>query len=163
MLRKLVATAALTSICTMPSLAEGATALYLDRVVEIDSTLADPNDLWVLPADLTRINDFELKPEGACLDDLCVPVKQDRDSNIFVRRDQQGWFNVSELARRLEQASVFDADARAWSFGVIPATRRDFLERGIAPDFTLPDRNGNPVRLSDFRGKKVMILSWASW
>jgi peroxiredoxin Q/BCP len=27
-----------------------------------------------------------------------------------------------------------------------------------APDFELPDRNGNPVRLADFRGKKAVVL-----
>ena len=33
-----------------------------------------------------------------------------------------------------------------------------FLEAGtIAPDFTLPDQNGNPVRLSSFHGKKVVL------
>lgn len=26
-----------------------------------------------------------------------------------------------------------------------------------APEFTLPDQNGNPVSLSDFRGKKVVV------
>jgi len=28
----------------------------------------------------------------------------------------------------------------------------------VAPDFTLPDLNGNPVSLSDFRGKKVLLV-----
>jgi peroxiredoxin (alkyl hydroperoxide reductase subunit C) len=27
-----------------------------------------------------------------------------------------------------------------------------------APDFTLPDLNGNPVSLSDYRGKKNVLL-----
>ena len=27
-----------------------------------------------------------------------------------------------------------------------------------APDFTLPDASGNPVRLADFRGKKPVVL-----
>jgi peroxiredoxin Q/BCP len=27
-----------------------------------------------------------------------------------------------------------------------------------APEFELPDRNGNPVRLADFRGKKAVVL-----
>jgi len=27
-----------------------------------------------------------------------------------------------------------------------------------APDFSLPDRNGNAVRLSDYRGKKAVVL-----
>jgi hypothetical protein len=33
----------------------------------------------------------------------------------------------------------------------------------IHPDFTLPDLEGRPVRLSDYRGKKLLIFMWASW
>ena len=33
----------------------------------------------------------------------------------------------------------------------------------LAPDFTLPDLNGNPRKLSDFRGKKTLLYLWASW
>ena len=32
-----------------------------------------------------------------------------------------------------------------------------------APDFTLNDLSGKPVRLSDFRGKTVVLVFWASW
>ncbi len=32
-----------------------------------------------------------------------------------------------------------------------------------APDFSLPDINGNPVKLSSFRGKYVLVDFWASW
>ena len=32
-----------------------------------------------------------------------------------------------------------------------------------APDFTVYDRNGQPVRLSDMRGKPVVLNFWASW
>jgi peroxiredoxin len=32
-----------------------------------------------------------------------------------------------------------------------------------APDFTLPDLQGKPIRLSDFRGKAVIIDFWATW
>ena len=71
---------------------ERTTVLYRDRVVELARTLSDPNDLWVLPADLTRINDFVLKPEGACFADICVPVRQDRDGAIFVKRAGQAWY-----------------------------------------------------------------------
>jgi peroxiredoxin len=33
----------------------------------------------------------------------------------------------------------------------------------MAPDFTIPDVNGQPVSLSSFRGKYVLVDFWASW
>lgn len=33
----------------------------------------------------------------------------------------------------------------------------------VAPDFTQPDVNGAPVKLSSFRGKYVLVDFWASW
>ncbi len=36
-------------------------------------------------------------------------------------------------------------------------------ERSPAPDFTVQDAEGNPVKLSDFVGKPVVLNFWASW
>lgn len=33
----------------------------------------------------------------------------------------------------------------------------------LAPEFTFQDASGNWVSLSDFRGKKVFLFSWATW
>ena len=30
----------------------------------------------------------------------------------------------------------------------------------MAPDFTLPDTNNHPVKLSDYRGKKAVVLAF---
>ena len=40
------------------------------------------------------------------------------------------------------------------------ALRASSLE---APNFTLPDMNGRAHSLADYRGKKVLLITWASW
>jgi peroxiredoxin len=37
------------------------------------------------------------------------------------------------------------------------------MKNGIAPDFTLQSLDGKTVRLSDFRGKPVVLNFWATW
>ena len=42
-----------------------------------------------------------------------------------------------------------------------PAAPKTHLKVGdLAPDFTLPDTKGQPVKLSDFRGKKNVVLAF---
>lgn len=36
-------------------------------------------------------------------------------------------------------------------------------DRKTAPEFTLKDSNGKPVKLSDYRGKAVVLDFWATW
>ena len=40
----------------------------------------------------------------------------------------------------------------------VPAARSAFVVGQPAPDFTLPDAAGRPVRLADFRGQKPVVL-----
>lgn len=42
--------------------------------------------------------------------------------------------------------------------------RQGLLEEGApAPDFTVTDSQGHPVKLSDYRGKTVILHFWATW
>jgi len=136
-----------------------ATVLYDDRAVPLKKLGRDPlNDksaLWIRKADLPRVNEFEVKPQGACRADVCVPIAKG-----MMRGE---YFNLSAFARKIGQSFVADPDARVWSFGEMPMLRGGFLQARLAPDFTVPDRAGRPVQLSRFRGKKVLVVTWASW
>jgi thiol-disulfide isomerase/thioredoxin len=39
----------------------------------------------------------------------------------------------------------------------------DTTEKSTAPDFMVYDASGNPVKLSDFFGKPIVLNFWASW
>lgn len=143
--------------------ASATTVIYQDNEINIEQTLSDTEQLWVTPTDLTRVNNFVLKPEGACLAELCVPIRRDPASNMVKQHDQQLWFNLTGFAEKLKQSYVQDSDSQTWSFGDFPVNRERFLNNAVAPNFSLKDRNGDMVNLADFRGKKVLLLTWASW
>ncbi len=158
----LLAAAALLSMITTAD-AVDAVALFGGQTIPIANARAENGDLWVTPGELPKICGFELKPEGACLAEICVPVDQAKDSAIYARKDGQPYLNASELARKINQAVAADEANAVWSFGEVPANMNGYLKSAVAPDFELKDRKGNAVNLSDFRGKKVVLVTWASW
>ena len=58
---------------------------------------------------------------------------------------------------------AIDRDERAAYLGVTAAERATALSSLEAPDFTLPDLDGRPHTLSGYRGKKVLLVAYASW
>jgi hypothetical protein len=149
----------------------GVRAADLDRHVIIFEGLtteaaapAEPaKDLWVTLSDLTRATKFELKPEGVCTAKLCFPLPPERKNDFISRRGDTTWFNLSEFARLLKQPVAADAKLGVWYFGPRPEQQNGYLGTLLAPDFTLPDINGMKHSLADFRGKKVLLITWASW
>ena len=162
--RRLLCALALGALVVTASVtAQAATVIASGEAFSIENTLPDVRNLWVTPEDFTRINGFVVKPEGACLDDICIPLRQNEDGELFVKRDGASWLNATAFADKVQQAYAVDRESGVWSFGQVPVTRKVFLESAVAPDFALKDREGKVVRLSDFRGKKVLIITWASW
>ncbi len=47
--------------------------------------------------------------------------------------------------------------------GVSPGLRVTSAEHPFAPEFSLPDMSGQQLRLSDYRGKVVLLDFWATW
>jgi hypothetical protein len=121
------------------------------------------NDLWITFEELTRATGFEVKPQGVCRKELCFPLPSARKSEFIFKGGKVEWFNVSAFARLLHQPVAFDRTLATWYFGPRPEVQNNFLSSFQAPNFTLPDMEGKPHSLSDFRGKKVLIVTWASW
>jgi hypothetical protein len=137
-----------------------ATIVYDGRAYESESATAAGDDLFISLADLAAATGWERKPQGLCLGDLCVPIPPGREDE-FVAAD--GRFNLAEFARYRAQPVVHDDTARAWLFGESAVARGTALRSIEAPDFALSDLDGRIHKLSDYRGKKVLLLSWASW
>jgi hypothetical protein len=100
---------------------------------------------------------WELKPEGLCQGDVCVPVA---DGDALANADG---IDLAALADVLRRPLALDAEEGAAVLGVPAAERRAQLDTLEAPDFTLPGIDGTLHTLSDHRGKKVLLIAYASW
>ena len=91
---------------------------------------------------------WELKPEGACKGDVCVPLPDGR-------------LDAAALADRLGMAVVADEAHGLVAIG--PESGGRALTTAKMPDLELPDRNGRPFSLRSLRGTRVVMVAWASW
>jgi hypothetical protein len=167
---KLLAAALLWSVAILsPAIASGAkqpTVIYEGAVTQVTpppAALLATGDLWVTLKELTRATKFALKPQGVCRDELCFPIPKARRRAFLRPQAKTTWFNLSEFARLLRQPAARDAETAVWYFGPRREEQNAFVASLVAPDFTLPDRHGRQHSLRDFRGKKVLLLTWASW
>jgi hypothetical protein len=137
------------------------TIIYGDRPVSVASATAEGNNLWLSLDDLRAATGWELKPQGVCRGEVCVPIPAGRDAD-FVRADGTQ-VNLAALARQRNQPTVHDDAHAVWCFGEAASARNTAWQSLQAPDFTLPDVDGHWHTLSAYRGKKILLVSWASW
>jgi hypothetical protein len=137
-----------------------ATVLFPSRTVAVTGE-PEGDALWLTPAELARASGWELKPEGLCRDELCVPVPP---SAPWVRgRDADLRVDLTGLSRHMGQPVAASPEHGVWSIGEAADDAADRLRSLEAPDFTLPDLDGQMHSLSSFRGRKVFLLAWGSW
>jgi hypothetical protein len=155
-------------LAVLPALAKEshATIVYDDIATEINPVVEEANgQLWISTADLTRATRFEVKPQGVCRDELCFPLPKARQQEFLRKGDKnsaQTWFNLTAFASLVHQPVARDLAQSMWYFG-LRSDQQQRLASLRAPDFTLPDMNGKMHSLSDFHGKKVFLITWASW
>jgi hypothetical protein len=109
--------------------------------------------LHVHPDELRARTGWDLKPEGLCKAERCVLVPPGAV--------QDGMLDARVLSERLGMALVSDEKHSLWALG--PESGGRALTDARAPDVTLPDWHGEPFTLSSLRGRKVLLIAWASW
>lgn len=127
-----------------------------DDVRTVDATVSDGRIL-VDPATLSDALGWELKPEGLCRDDVCVPV---RDPRALFADDR---LDLERVADALGRPVVVDADARLASVALPAEERRRALDSLVAPSFELADLQGELHRLEEWHGRKRLLVAFASW
>jgi AhpC/TSA family len=137
------------------------TIIYGDRPVSVASATAEGDNLWLSLDDLRATTGWEFKPQGVCLGEVCVPIPAGREAD-FVGADGKQC-NLAALARQLNQPAVHDDAHAVWVFGEAASARDNVWQSLRAPDFTLPDLEGQWHSLSAYRGRKILLVSWASW
>lgn len=142
------------------------TVIYDGKTTQVTrppGMLAPANDLWVTMHDLEAATGFVIKPQGVCRNELCFPLPKKEKADFIAKRGAVSWFNLSGFARLIKQPVAYDESNSVWAFGRRPDAQNEYVQSGQAPDFTLPDMAGKKHSLSSFRGKKVLLLTWASW
>jgi hypothetical protein len=135
------------------------TVIHEGRETEIAAARAVGEGLWLSSADVHRATGWTLTPEGLCREDACVPVPRGREADV-IRGDA---VDVAAFWRHAGHPVVRDGTGQVWVLGTGAAERARALRSLEAPDFALPDLDGRLHALSDHRGTKVLLVTWASW
>jgi len=107
------------------------------------------------PEALESATGWSVKPEGFCLGDVCVPARG--------ALEDDGMVDVSAFGRLTGRPVIVDEAEQIISLGAAAAIRGEALQTLEAPDFTLPDLDGQLHSLSDYRGQKILLAAYASW
>ena len=116
------------------------------------------DELWLSASDLNAVSGWQLKPEGLCKGEVCVPLPASEPRLI-----EGELVHASAFWKALGRPVLHDEGCTNWFLGEAAEERARQLATLEAPEFTLPDIDGNLHSLSDHRGKKVLLATWASW
>jgi len=106
---------------------------------------------------LERAVGWPLKPEGLCRGELCVPLRPG------TALESAEGVSLAGVAAALGRPLALDIAERAAYLGVGAGERARPLAALEAPDFTLPDLDGRLHSLREHRGRKVLLVAYASW
>ena len=99
---------------------------------------------------------WQLKPEGACQGDICIPLSP--AASVAAN----GMVDVERVARDIGMPLAAAPAHGLWALGPASIKSRA-LTSAIAPQLRLPDLDGKEFLLSSLRGKKVLLYAWAPY
>jgi hypothetical protein len=103
--------------------------------------------------ELEQRTGWELKTEGLCRGETCIPLP--------AGAGEGGALDARVVSDRLGLPLLHDEAHDVWCLGPSPASRA--LDSAQVPPIVLPDRDGRPFELASLRGRKVLLVAWASW
>lgn len=109
------------------------------------------------PEALTKATGWEVKPMGLCREDRCVGLPAEGSPVTDAGID------LAAMAELVRHPLAVDLEEGVAALAAPAEQRTAALQSLEAPDFTLPDLDGNEHSLSDHRGKKVLLAAYASW
>jgi peroxiredoxin len=139
----------------------GRLRVLAERAHEVEGAVEDGR-AWVAAGTLPALIGWSLRAEGLCRGDVCVPLAPDRRAALEV----DGRLDLGGTAQVLGRASVIDVEEAALpviALALDPESRRQALHDLHAPEFALPDLEGVEHVLSEWRGQKKLLVTFASW
>jgi peroxiredoxin len=118
--------------------------------------------VWVPVEVLPELIGWSMRPEGLCRGDVCRPLAAGRRDELVV----DGMLDLGSTAELLGRASLVESggpDGPVIALALDPESRRRAREDLHAPDFSLPDLAGHQRSLSEWRGSKKLLVTFASW
>ena len=146
-----------------PSSVAPLTVLAGGGVTTVSRGVVSGDEVWLTPADLAAATGWEIKPEGVCRDEACLPLSAGVAERLLRDRAGERWLNLTAVARHAGQPVAAEPAHRVWSLGPPAYERQRRAASDVAPGFTLPDFGGQPHSLADYAGQKVFLVTWASW
>src|SRR5690242_5682819 len=116
-------------------MSDRATVIYEGRETEVRVGAIHGDELWLARPELVAASGWELKPEGICKDEICVPVPEARRSALTRESNSESQVNLTEFARMIEQPFAHDDKNAVWYFGPPAWEWKDRHASREAPDF----------------------------
>jgi hypothetical protein len=95
---------------------------------------------------------LQLKPDGACKGEVCIPLNPPPGRHV----------DVPAIARAMGLPLAHEPEHELWALGPESIGGRA-LTTAEAPELCLRDLDGQEFFLSSLRGQKVLIYAWAPY